>query len=919
MGRGRVLLLTSCLGLGTVGLVAPAGASPLLGSSSNRYVSPTHRQVCAPAPARFSSCLAQVVLPGPSSGTSNGGGGAARGQTASPLSTTPNGLPPKAITTAYGFPTTGGAGKTIAIVDAYDDPTIASNLNTFSSQYGLPTCTTTNGCFTKVSQTGGTTFPRATSGWGLEISLDVEWAHALAPSAHILLVEATSNSDTNLFVAVTYASQHAQYVSMSWGGTEYTGEATFDADFTAAPSVSFFAASGDSGRRVVYPSASPDVISVGGTTLTVTKTTYAWKGETAWVKGGGGCSAFEPASAAQRAFPSYDQPGATCGGNRATPDVALDGNPSTGVSVYDTEQLSTGLQRWLKVGGTSASAVLWAARAAVSGAHITATYVYGDNIPYYEVVTAGQQCGAGYNLCSGVGSWNESHGSLDAALSFSTSPPTLTTGQASAAEAVDLSAPAPATGGLSVSLSTSSSGGGFSTSPTGPFAQTLTVSIPAGAASSGTFYYRDTKVGSPVVTASAPNMSPVSQTDTINVGPLARITVSPTTLNLTEGASQSLSATAVDQYTNPIPGFDPSWTATAGTGTFSPAQGASTTFTASSTVGTGVVTATQAGVHTTVPVTVSELSQPAAIVNSSTWMDVFYDNPSGNLMNAWWQSNSGWHDQVLATGMVGSPAAIVNSSTWMDVFYDSSSGNLMNEWWQSASGWHNQVLATGMVGSPTAVTRTATTMDVFYQSTSGQLMHASWTSKTGWKIAAALATGVAGAPVAVANSSTWMDVFYKSTSGQLMNEWWQSASGWHNQVLATGMAGAPAAVVNSSTWMDVFYQSTSGQLMNAWWQSASGWHDQALATGDNGTPTAIARTATSMDVFYQSTSGQLMNEWWNSKSGWHDQSLASGVAGAPAAIANSPTWMDVFYQSSAQKLVNAWWQSNSGWHVQTLF
>ena len=666
-------------------------------------------------------------MPETNSGTNAGGGGASRGQTASPQNTSPTGLPPKAITTAYGFPTTGGAGKTIAIVDAYDDPTIASNLNTFSNQYGLPPCTTTNGCFTKVNQTGGTTFPRATSGWGLEISLDVEWAHALAPSAHILLVEATSNSDTNLFVAVTYASQHAQYVSMSWGGTEYTGEATFDADFTAAPSVSFFAASGDSGRRVVYPSASPDVISVGGTTLTVTKTTYAWKGESAWVKGGGGCSVFEPASAAQQAFPSYDQPGATCGGYRSTPDVALDGNPSTGVSVYDTEQLSTGLQRWLKVGGTSASAVLWAARSAVAGAHVTATYVYGDNIPYYEVVTAGQQCGSGYNFCSGVGSWNQSHGSLGATLSFSASPQTLTTGQVSVADAVDLSAPAPATGGLSVSLSTSSSGGGFSTSPAGPFAPTLSVSVPAGATASGTFYYRDTKAGRPVVTASAPNVSPVTQTDTINVGPLARITVSPTTLNLTEGANQSLTATAVDQYTNPIPGFDPTWTATAGRGTFSQAQGANTTFTASSAVGTGAVTATQSGVHATVPVTVTELSQPAAIVNSSTWMDVFYDNPSGNLMNAWWQSTNGWHNQVLATGMVGSPAAIVNSSTWMDVFYDSSSGDLMNEWWQSTSGWHNQVLATGMVGSPTAVTRTATTMDVFYQSTSGQLMHASWT------------------------------------------------------------------------------------------------------------------------------------------------------------------------------------------------
>ena len=393
MGRGRVLLLIACvLGLGTVALVAPAGATPLLGSSPNRYVSPTHRQVCASAPAHFSSCLAQVVVPETNSGTNAGGGGASRGQTASPQNTSPTGLPPKAITTAYGFPTTGGAGKTIAIVDAYDDPTIASNLNTFSSQYGLPPCTTTNGCFTKVNQTGGTTYPRATSGWGLEISLDVEWAHALAPRPTSCLVEATSNSDTNLFVAVTYASQHAQYVSMSWGGTEFTGEATFDADFTAAPSVSFFAASGDSGRRVALPVGLPrrdlgrrhhahsdkDDLRLEGR-VGMGQGRRGLQRLRAGLGGAAGLPLLRPARGDMRWLPE------------APPTWRSTATPARASRSTTPSSSAQGCERWLKVGGTSASAVLWAARSAVAGAHVTATYVYGDNIPFYDVATGEQR------------------------------------------------------------------------------------------------------------------------------------------------------------------------------------------------------------------------------------------------------------------------------------------------------------------------------------------------------------------------------------------------------------------------------------------------------------------------------------------------------------------------------------------------
>src|SRR4029450_6433161 len=123
-----------------------------------------------------------------------------------------------------------------------------------------PPSTTANGCFKKVNQTGGTAYPRKDAGWALEIALDIEWAHAIAPGAHILLVEASSNSFTNLLAAEDYARAHAQYVSNSWGAAEFSGETSYDAHF-AQTGVSFFASSGDSGTPAQYPSASPNLIS----------------------------------------------------------------------------------------------------------------------------------------------------------------------------------------------------------------------------------------------------------------------------------------------------------------------------------------------------------------------------------------------------------------------------------------------------------------------------------------------------------------------------------------------------------------------------------------------------------------------------------------------------------------------------------
>jgi len=321
-------------------------------------------------------------------------------------STSPTGLGPTTIKSAYNFPTslTAGAGMTIAIVDAYDDPTAEKDLNVFSNQYGLPACTTANGCFTKVNQTGGTKYPRTNAGWALEISLDVQWAHAIAPSAKILLVEASSNSFANLLAAEDYAKTHAQYVSNSWGSSEFSGEASYDSRFVQS-GVSFFVSAGDAGLPAEYPSASPNVISVGGTTLHFSGGKFT--GETGWSSGGGGCSVYETATSDQSGFSQYAQ--VNCGGKRATPDVSLDADPASGVSVYDSTPYQ-GQKGWFTVGGTSASSPMWAARAAVAGAVVNSAYVYGSSISYRDITLGnnGAPCLVGYDLCTGRGSWTGS-------------------------------------------------------------------------------------------------------------------------------------------------------------------------------------------------------------------------------------------------------------------------------------------------------------------------------------------------------------------------------------------------------------------------------------------------------------------------------------------------------------------------------
>jgi subtilase family serine protease len=343
---------------------------------------------CSSSSTTAASCLAHAT-----------GGGAAF----------PFGVSPAQLKSVYGWPANlkAGAGKTIAIVDAHDNPAVESDLAVFDLQYGLPACTTANGCFAKVDSKGGSDFPSMVRGWEFEIELDVQWAHAIAPGARILLVEAKTANITDLLAAEDYARQHAQYVSNSWVTAEFKNEASADSHFVQ-PGVSFFAGSGDSFIKFAYPtgypSVSPDVVSVGGTQLNFNPDgTLA--SEVGWSGGGGGCSSFETANPAQSSFANYPQVG--CNGLRATPDVAADSAQASAVSVYDSNPCGNDCGPWFAAFGTSVATPLWAARAADAGVVIDAAAIYSREIAYRTITAGGngQPCLPVYNLCAGRGSW----------------------------------------------------------------------------------------------------------------------------------------------------------------------------------------------------------------------------------------------------------------------------------------------------------------------------------------------------------------------------------------------------------------------------------------------------------------------------------------------------------------------------------
>jgi len=327
--------------------------------------------------------------------------------------------------------TPNGGSQTIAIVDAFDDPDAASDLAQFSDQFGLPF----NSKKFKVVYASGTR-PNIdpTGGWEVEESVDIEYAHAMAPNAMLYLVEAKTNTDTDLYAAVRMAanlircgrtstcpagSQGKGEISMSWGGAEFADEAKMDSLFTAS-NVVYLAATGDS-AGVIYPSASPNVIGVGGTSTARSLFTGDLIQEIAWSDAGGGLSFYEPTPSYQSAIANVAQ------GARALPDVSADANPNNGYWVYDSVPVDgiANDSNWWLVGGTSVSTPLVAgiinAASTVSGHFATSTkdeltriyseyanhQAYGNfwDITYGACnYYSGSFSVGGYDLCTGIGS-----------------------------------------------------------------------------------------------------------------------------------------------------------------------------------------------------------------------------------------------------------------------------------------------------------------------------------------------------------------------------------------------------------------------------------------------------------------------------------------------------------------------------------
>ena len=308
-------------------------------------------------------------------------------------SASPSGYGPTQFRTGYNLTAAGSSSTTIGIVDAYDDPNIESDLGVYSTHFSLPACTTGNGCFKKVNQTGGTSYPAKNAGWALEISLDVEIAHAICPSCHILLVEATTNSFANLLTAEDYAVAHATIVSNSWGGSESSSETSNDTHFNHV-GVPITFSSGDGGYGVEYPAASQYVTAVGGTTLNL-NSNNTYKSESVWSGAGSGCSAYEPK-------PSWQKDTGCI--RRTVADVAADADPNTGAAVYDTVR-DQGRSGWFQVGGTSLASPLTAAVYALAGnagTTVDGSYPYAHTSALHDVTSGSNgSCGGSY-LCTGV-------------------------------------------------------------------------------------------------------------------------------------------------------------------------------------------------------------------------------------------------------------------------------------------------------------------------------------------------------------------------------------------------------------------------------------------------------------------------------------------------------------------------------------
>ena len=396
----RILALVGLTALAACGGGSNTAALPASGTVPAATQSDVVASCASPLPGDDAVCLSLL---------SSVQGDAVLG-TRTPLSSsvTPAGYGPAVLQAAYSLSPAGGAGQTVAIVDAYDDPTVEADLGVYRAQYGLPPCTTANGCFKKLSQGGNQgNYPAANAGWAEEISLDVDMVSAICPNCNIVLVEATTATMQNLGYAVdTAVANKATVVSNSYGGSEY---AAGDPNYNH-PGVVIVAAAGDDGYGPLQPASFATVVAAGGTTLSKSSSARGFT-ETAWSDGGSGCSA----RVAKPSWQDTANPGCP---NRAESDASADANPNTGVAVYDSTPYCPYGSRgscysgWLVFGGTSVASPLLASVFALAGNAATVSEPQGlwtnAGASMYDVTSGSNgRCSKAYtDLCNAAAGYD---------------------------------------------------------------------------------------------------------------------------------------------------------------------------------------------------------------------------------------------------------------------------------------------------------------------------------------------------------------------------------------------------------------------------------------------------------------------------------------------------------------------------------
>jgi subtilase family serine protease len=448
----------SAISFAGVAATAALVAAPVLVAAAPATAAPKWERVCTSTPKKSdATCFA--IKRTDSTASSN----------AVNPNVAPSGYGPSDLQSAYKLPSsTAGSGRKVAIVDAYDDPNAESDLASYRSQFGLPACTTANGCFKKVNQSGATSpLPAANSSWAGEISLDLDMVSAACPLCRIVLVETNSASIANLGTGVNAAvAAGAVAVSNSYGGAESSSESSWDSSYYNHPGVAVTASTGDNGYGASYPATSRYVTAVGGTSLSRASTTARGWTETAWNGAGSGCSSYETKQSWQVS---------SCA-RRAEADVSAVADPNTGVAVYQTY----GGSGWQVYGGTSAASPLVAsvyAMATPIPAGVTpAQYAYANPSALFDVTSGSNGSGCSpANVCAATTGW-------DGPTGLGTPNGTAAFGPGAVANGNDFSvAVSPSSGSVATGGPTTAT---VSTATTSGSAQTVALSVsgvPAGA------------------------------------------------------------------------------------------------------------------------------------------------------------------------------------------------------------------------------------------------------------------------------------------------------------------------------------------------------------------------------------------------------------------------------------------------------